>query len=116
MKFPRWLRRAAYVAGFALTAVALTATHVAAAQSVRSEPDFSGMFARGSNAQIVVRESMRGLSYVQSSADTADPVYFVNCIAVKRQSRDSDSGYVDLAWVWPDPGAVQTYLVFANAI
>ena len=95
MKSPQWLRRAACAAGSALTAVALTATPVADAQSVLSEPDFSGMFAPGGNAQIVARDNLRGLNYVQSSADTADPVYFINGFAVKRLSRVSDSGYVD---------------------
>ena len=66
MTFPQWSHHATRIARFALTAVALTATPVADAQSVLSEPDFSGMFAPGGNAQIVARDNLRGLNYVQS--------------------------------------------------
>ena len=74
MTFPQWSRRATRIAGFALAVVALTATPTANAQSVLSEPDFRGMFAPGSNEQIVARDNLRGLNYVQSSADTADQI------------------------------------------
>ena len=101
-------------AGLALAVFTLNAMPFAHAQSALTEPDFSGMFAPTGIAQVVARDPVRGWNYVQSSAYAADAVYFINGIAVKRLSRVSDSGYVDLAWVGPDPGEVRTALVLAN--
>ena len=114
MKSPQWLRRAACAAGIALTAVALTTTPVADAQSVLSEPDFSGMFAPGGPAIIVARDSSRGWNYVFSGTGGSGDMPHINGISVGRLSRVSDSGNVDLSWVGPDTQAVQRVLLLGT--
>ena len=107
MKFPQWLHRASRIARFALAVVALTATPVADAQSVLSDPDFSAMFAPGGSASIVGRDSSRGWKYVFSGTGGSGGAPYINGISVGRFSRVSDSGNVDLSWVGPDTQAVQ---------
>ena len=82
MKFPQWLHRASRIAGFALAAFALTATPIANAQSVLSEPDFSGMFSPGGTASVVGRDSSRGWNYVFSGTGGSGDTPYINGISV----------------------------------
>ena len=112
MKLPRWLRS---VTGSTLMLFALGPLPFSHAQSVLTEPDFSGMFASGNPAQVVARDSVRGWNYVQTGVYyPSSGTNFLNGVEVKRLSRVSDTGYVDLAWVGPDVASVSSAMVRAN--
>jgi len=94
MRFPQWLRYSACIVCFALAAVALTATPVADAQSVLSEPDFSGMYSANSFAQSAARDSERGWNYV------AGP-FLTHLKGVQTNGsirRVNDAGFIDQSW------------------
>ena len=93
MKIPQWLRCATRFAGFALASLALPATPIADAQSVRSEPDFSGMNRPTDFFQMVARDGVRGWTYGLGGSTT-----HMNGIQVGAFSRVNDLGQVDLAW------------------
>ena len=82
MTFPQWSHHATRIAGFALAVVALTATPIANAQSVLSEPDFSGMFSPGGTASVVGRDSSRGWNYVFSGTGGSGDTPYINGISV----------------------------------
>ena len=90
MKFPQWLRRAA---GLALATAALSAMPGTHAQSMLSEPDFSGMNSPTGVLQLVARDAVRGWNYVSGGAIT-----HINGIQVGAFSRLNDFGQVDLSW------------------
>ena len=98
MTSPQWSRRATRIAGFALAAFALSATPIANAQSVLSEPDFSGMFAPDDGARIVARDSQRGWNYVALGNSSFAPPY-VNGVQTGPLVRVNDSGQLDLGWI-----------------
>ena len=98
MKFPHWLCGAACAACVALTVVALPATPIADAQSVLSEPDFSGMFAPDASALILARDSQRGWNYVVVGNSSVELPY-VNGVRIGPLVRVNDSGQLDLGWI-----------------
>ena len=76
-----------------MTLVNSTAIQLAHAQSVLSEPDFSGMNSPTSYAQIVARDGVRGRNYVAGGATT-----HINGIQIGAFARVNDYGQLDLSW------------------
>ena len=75
------------------TLVTFVPLQLALAQSVLSEPDFSGMNSPTSFFQLVARDGVRGWNYVSGGGTT-----HINGIQVGAFSRVNDLGQVDLSW------------------
>lgn len=76
----------------------LCAATPARSQSVLTDPDFSGMFAPGANAQVIARDTVRGWNYVITGTDPSGNRSLINGVPVSNLSRVSDGGYVDVGW------------------
>ena len=113
MRFPQWLHHATRIAGLALAAFALTATPIAEAQSVLSEPDFSGMFSPDASARILARDSQRGWNYVVVGDGSFSPPY-VNGVQTGPLVRVNDSGQLDLGWTVASDVRPRNALVLSN--
>lgn len=92
MSHLRWFRCMVGV-----VSVALSAIQMPQAQSLLSEPDFSGMHMPGAFGRIIARDSERGWNYVVSG-DTDTRVH-INGVQSGLLSRINDRGQVDLGWV-----------------
>ena len=90
MKCPQWLR---CCADLALAVLAVSGSPFAHAQSVLSDPDFSGMNKPSGFFQLVARDAVRGRNYVLGGSTT-----HINGIQVGAFSRVNDVGQLDLAW------------------
>ena len=90
MKCPRWLRCSA---GLALAVLAFFALPLAHAQSVLSDPDFSGLNKPSGLLQLAARDALRGRTYVLGGSTT-----HINDIQVGAFSRVNDGGQLDLSW------------------
>lgn len=102
--------------------VGLFAAQVANAQSVSSEPDFSGMYmpsgplgatSWSESGTVVARDSVRGWNYI-ARVNYGNVRSLINGVQVGNLSRVSDSGILDLGWIANDIRTPQRVFVLTN--
>ena len=103
----RWFRRMVGVVSIALSAMQMTG-----AQSLLSEPDFSGMYTPGAYGRIIARDSERGWNYVASGS--ADTRAHINGVQSGLLSRINDRGQLDLGWVAAIDAEPRSVIVLAD--
>lgn len=103
----RWFRRMVGV-----VAIALSVMQLSVAQSLLTEPDFSGMYRPGSFHTTIARDSERGWNYIASGFTGART--HINGVQLGTLSRINDRGQVDLGWLTAIDVAPRSIIVLSD--